>query len=273
MCGIPGQKNPWCPGKCPRKMRIFQSMWDVHSWLISDVYPPKYFCRYCRCSGNSTFFLGHLPEHQGCFFRVFHTSLTHILHFYLCVACLFRTFTHQMTCVHPSDAPKIPCFSWDIYPDTRVVFIGFSTHLWDMYCLLPVSDIFIPDIYPPNYLCTSCQCSRNFAFSQDIYLDTGIVFLRFSTFFPGHLPGHQACSSLVFNISPRTFTWTPELFSLRFFTHPQDMYCSFTCVYPIYLGHLLSKVTYSATLSTRPCQYLSLGSKLYTIFYVWTWGL
>ena len=41
-------------------------------------------------------------------------------------------------------------------------------------------DIVIRDIYPENYLCTSCRCSGHVAF------------------FPGQLPGHLGCFTQVF---------------------------------------------------------------------------
>ena len=163
-------------------------------------------CTSCRCSGNSTFSPGHLHGQQGCFFRVFCTSLRHVLHFYMRVIAgnffvhilqmlwqfhifpgsFIRTpgffwggfphipetstaFLHvcdswQSICAHPADAPEIPHFSQVIYTDIRVVFFGFSAHPRDMYCILHVCGIFIQDIYPPNYLCTSCIYSESFAF-------------------------------------------------------------------------------------------------------------
>ena len=54
--------------------------------------------------------------------------------------------------------------------------------------------MFIQDIYPPIYLCTSCRCSGN------------------SAFVPDHLPRHQGCVFRVFCNFSETITWTPELF-------------------------------------------------------------
>ena len=168
-------------------------------------------------------------------------------------------------------------FSWDIYMDMGVVFLwvfrtlhhadaldflwtftwtpglffgGFPHSTETCTSFLPVCDIFVYDTYPWNYLSTSCRCS---GFSQDIYLDTRVVFfsgfshisgtstaslhivslfyfeylaMRLCVYilqmlwkfciFAGHLPGHHGC------------------FLFWFSTHPQNMYCIFTCVWHIY---------------------------------------
>ena len=39
------------------------------------------------------------------FFWVFCTSLGHVLHFYMTVTYLFRSFTHEIICLHHTDAP------------------------------------------------------------------------------------------------------------------------------------------------------------------------
>ena len=114
------------------------------------------------------------------FFWVFRTFPGYVLHFYMCVTYLLKTFTQKIISVHPEDAPEIPHFSRDNYPDTRLFFLGFPHIAGTCTAFLPVCGIFIRDIYPENYLCTSCRCSRHFAF------------------FPGQLPGHLGCFIQVF---------------------------------------------------------------------------
>ena len=95
--------------------------------------------------------------------------------------------------------------------------------------------MFIRDIYPPIYLCTSCRCSGN------------------SAFVPCHLPGHQGCVFRVFRTFSETITWTPGLFFsgfphipvvffCGFSAHSRDMYCIFTSVWHIYSRHLPTKL-------------------------------
>ena len=173
----------------------------------------------------------------------------------ICVTYLFQTFTHQMICVHPTDAPEILHFPGRFTWTPGLFYFGFSAHLCDMcfifasashiysghlsttlfvyilqmfqkfriflghlpahhgcfsrvFCIfypgqipgnqgcfffqgfrtslghLHVCIIFIQDIYPPNCLCTSFQCSGH------------------SAFFPGQLPRHQG---FFFGFS--THTW------------------------------------------------------------------
>ena len=107
---------PHIPGTCTAFL-------SVCGRFIQDIYPPIYLCTSCRCSGNSAFVPGHLPGHQGCVFRVFRifsetitwtrglffsgfphivvvflrvfcTFPGYVLHFYMCVTYLFKTFTH-----------------------------------------------------------------------------------------------------------------------------------------------------------------------------------
>ena len=168
-------------------------------------------------------FLGHLPEHQGCFFRYSRHpwDMYYIWHMY------FGDLGHsalQFICAHSADAQEVPhffrTFTWaselfflDI-PDTAGTCITFGIYISD-----------ILDIQPPIYLCKSCWCSRGSAFFQDIYLSIRAVFFRlFEHFwdmyciyfrhfghlapnlfvhillmlrkfciFPGHLPEHQGC--------------------------------------------------------------------------------
>ena len=164
------KKWPWCPGKCPEKMRNF--------WSICRMYPHS----------------------------------------------LFRIFTQQIMCVHPTGAPEISHFFQVIYADTRVFFSGFSAHPWDMYCIFKcvwhVYSGHLPTnlfVYIPQMLWNLCICPQSFTrtlglcvsgflhFFWDNYLDTRIIFFGFSA-------------------------------------HHQDMYCIFTCVWYIYQGHLPSKL-------------------------------
>ena len=48
----------------------------------------------------------------GLFFSgVFHTSLGHVLHFYMPVTYLFRSFTHEIICLRHADAPGMSCIN------------------------------------------------------------------------------------------------------------------------------------------------------------------
>ena len=134
----------------------------------------SYVCTSHRCSENSVFSWNFYLDTRVFSFWVFHTSPGHVLHFYLCVAYLFMAFTHQIICVHPTDAAKNPHFFWDIYPDTRVVF--FSDFLQiprTCTTFLHVCDIFIQDIYPPKLFLYIPQMLQKF------YI------------LPGHLPEHH----------------------------------------------------------------------------------
>ena len=193
--------------------------------------------------------LGHLPRHGGWFFRGFCT-----LH-------------------HPYAPAFLGTFTWK----WGLFFFGLSAHytmqmLWIFFGHLPghqgcflgvfrtvlrhvlhfylcVTHLFMT-LTHENYLSTSCRCSW---FSQDIYLDTRVVFfsgfshisgtctaslhivslfyfeylaMRLCVYilqmlwkfciFAGHLPGHHGC------------------FLFWFSTHPQNMYCIFTYVWHIY---------------------------------------
>ena len=95
--------------------------------------------------------------------------------------------------------------------------------------------MFIQDIYPPIYLCTSCRCSGN------------------SAFVPHHLPGHQGCVFRVFCIFSETiyldtrvvFSGFPHIAVVFFagflhipgictaFLHVCDIYIQ--DIYPLYL--------------------------------------
>ena len=169
--------------------------------------------------------LGHLPGNQGSFFgcSAHHTCLWHVLYFYLCVTYWFRTFTHRIICVHPADTPKIPhfpgtlpghqgCFcpvfcisSWASYPDTRVIFFRFPAHAQDMYCI---------------FTCVGHIYSEYLPTKLFVYMLQMLQTLR---------------------IFPGTVTQTPGLF-LWVFCTSQNMYCIFTCVWHIYLGHLPTKL-------------------------------
>ena len=92
------------------------------------------------------------PDTWVIFFWVFCALLGHVLHFFILVTYLFKTFTHQIISVHPEDAPEISHFSQDNYPDTRLFFfVGFPHIPGICAAFLHVCDIFIQDIYPLNY--------------------------------------------------------------------------------------------------------------------------
>ena len=163
-------------------------------------------CTSCRCSGNSAFSPGHLHRHQGYFFRVFRTSLRHVLQFYMCVIAgnffvhilqmlrQFRIFPGSFTwtpglffwgfrtslrhllhfymCVIAGNSfvhilqmlRKFRIFPRSFTQTSGLFFSGFPHTPGTCTAFLHVCGIFIQDIYPPNYLCTSCMYSESFAF-------------------------------------------------------------------------------------------------------------
>ena len=121
-------------------------------------------------------FLGHLPRHGGCFFRVFRT-LDHPVApvllgtFIRTQGLFFSGFPHTAS-------SSCSGFSRDIYPDTGVVFFGFSAHC--IIQLLQFCSGHLPGHrsgFFSGFLHTaSSSCS---SFAWDIYPDTGVVFSGF----------------------------------------------------------------------------------------------
>ena len=138
------KKWPWCPGKCPGKMRNFRSICRMYTHSLFSISTQKN--------------MWYIPQVLRKF-RIFPGSFTRTPGFF------FSGFPH--------------------IPETCTAFLS-------------VCGMFIQDIYPPIYLCTSCRCSGN------------------SAFVPCHLPGHQGCVFRVFRIFSETITWTPGLFFLGF---------------------------------------------------------
>ena len=144
------------------------------------------------------------------------------------------------------------------------IFSPFS----DMIC---VCDIFIPDIYPPNDLCTSCRCSGNSAFFWEIHPDTRAVlfwvsahpcdmcfiFASASHIYSGHLPTilfvyilqmfqkfriflHTMVVFPRFSaFFPRTIIWTPGLFFFRFSAHPWDIYMCISYLFKTFTHQII----------------------------------
>ena len=89
--------------------------------LISDISDIQHLIYLCML-WKFRIFLGHLPEHQRCFFWIFLTLLGHLLHLkYLCQ--VFQTFSTSFLCAHSADAPEVPHFFQDIYSTITVVFL------------------------------------------------------------------------------------------------------------------------------------------------------
>ena len=140
---------------------------------------------------------GHLPGHPGYFFWVFRTSLEHVLHFFILVTYLFKTFTHQIISVHPEDAPEIPHFSRDkilqkfrIFPRTITqtpgcFFCGFSAHSRDMCCI---------------FTCVWHIYSRHLPRKLLVYI---LKMLRKFRTFPGTITRTPGCFFRVFRTSLR----------------------------------------------------------------------
>ena len=62
----------------------------------SRHFPSKLFVYILQILQKFRIFLDISLDTRVVFFMVFHTSLGHLLHFYICVAYLFRTFTHKL---------------------------------------------------------------------------------------------------------------------------------------------------------------------------------
>ena len=148
-------------------------------------------------------FPGHLHRHQGCFIWVLCTSQGHKLHFYMCMTSLFQTFTHQIVCVHPVDAPEIPHFPGTITQTPGLFSFGFSAHPWDKYFI---------------FICASHTYSGHLPTKLFVYI---LQMLQIFCIFLGHLLRCKGCFSQVFCIYSETITWTPGLVFLGgFSTHP-----------------------------------------------------
>ena len=140
-------------------------------------------------------FLGHLPGHRGCSFQVFWTlhhadapgflrtftwtlwvvflGFLYILQMLwkFCIflghlprqGLLFLGFPHTTLC-------RCSGLSWDIYLDTRAVFLGFSTQYWDMYFI---------------FTCMWHICLGQLPMKLFVYI------MQMLWIFSGHLPRHH----------------------------------------------------------------------------------
>ena len=188
-------------------------------------------------------FLGHFPGHPGCFFGF----SRHPWDMYCILTCgwpmLFQIFSHQIMCVHPADALKIPdfpgtftqtwgCFFWVlVHPEYAPEIPHFpgtftQTHFPGTFTL---TQGFFLSGFPHT---TSSRCS---GFSWDIYPDTGVVFFGYAAhyiiqllqLFLEHLHGRGSCFFQVFHtlhhpdapVSLGTFTWTWWVFFSGLSTH------------------------------------------------------
>ena len=165
---------------------------DVHTWFIEDIpdipgtctafvhviglfyFRYSAMCTSCRCSGNSAFswdiyldtgfsFLVFQTLHHGdalAFLGTFtHTPGLFVSGF--CTAyggCFLGLSKHYIM--------QMIRFFWGHWPGHQCCFLsGFPHSPGTCASFLHVCNIFIWDIDPWNYLCTSCRCSR---FSWDI---------------------------------------------------------------------------------------------------------
>ena len=160
------------------------------------------------------------------FFQVFSTSLGHVLHFYMC-GIAGNLFVHILQMLW-----KFHIFPLSFIRTSGLFFSGFLHIPGTCTAFLHVCSIFIQDIYPYNYLCTSCRCSKNFAYFQDIY--PGLFFLQIFCTSPGHVLHLYMSETYVFRMFthqiscvhptdaseilhlPKPFTQTPGLFLLGF---------------------------------------------------------
>ena len=107
------------------------------------------------------FFPGQLPGYQDCFFQVFCTCPGHVLYFYMCVAYIFRIFTHQI-CVHAGNALELPHFPWTFTWMPELFFSGFLHIPGTFSVFLDVCGIFIQSNYLPNYFVYMLQMLQKF---------------------------------------------------------------------------------------------------------------
>ena len=125
----------------------------------------------------------------------------------MCVTYLFQTFTHQMICVHPTDAPEILHFPGRFTWTPGLFYFGFSAHLCDM-CFIFAS---ASHIYSGHL-------------STTLFVYILQMFQKFHIFL-GHLPAHHGCFSQVFCIfSQDNYLDTRVVFFFRFSAHPWDIY-------------------------------------------------
>ena len=117
------------------------------------------------------------------FFRVFRTSLGHVLHFYMCVAYLSRTFTHQIICVHPAYTPKVLHLSRTF---TRTLGLFFLY----VFCTSPghVLHLYMSETY----------LFRMFTHQLVVYIPQMLQKFHICQ---GHLPRHLGCFYWVFHTS------------------------------------------------------------------------
>ena len=126
----------------------------------------------------------------------------------MCVTYLFQTFTHQMICVHPTDAPEILHFPGRFTWTPGLFYFGFPAHPCDM-CFIFAS---ASHIYS-GHLCTT------------LFVCILQMFQKFCIFLE-HLPAHHGCFSRVFCIfSQDNYLDTRVVFFFcRFSAHPWDIY-------------------------------------------------
>ena len=159
-------------------------------------------------------FLGHIPKQQGCFSQVFHTSPRHVLHFYMWLSHFISDIESSNYMCTSCGCSENSAFSWDIYPDTGVVFFSDFPDTTSCRCSGFFQDIFLhcPGTFTwtPGLLFLGfsrfCRCSGNSTFSWDIYLDMGLFFSSFPDnimqmpqLFSGHIHRHRGCFFRVFH--------------------------------------------------------------------------
>ena len=134
---------------------------------------------------------------------------------------LFQTFTHQMICVHPTDAQEILHFPERFTWTPGLFYFGFSAHTCDM-CFIFAS---ASHIYSGHL-------------STTLFVYILQMFQKFCIFL-GHLPAHHGCFSQVFCIFSQDNYLDTRVVFLSGFPHIPG---TFTCVYHIYSRHLPTKL-------------------------------
>ena len=171
-------------------------------------------------------------------------------------------FTHQLVVYIPQMLQKFHICQGYLPRHLGCFYQVFHTSLGYVLHLHMLLAYYVSDVEPPISLCTSCKCSGNSAFFQDIYKEMRVHFFRFSA-----QDMYYLCTNLVvhilqmlrkFRIFPGHFTQIPGLFFCtspghvlhlhmlnHFFgcsSHPWDMYYICTMGVIFYFGHLATNL-------------------------------
>ena len=141
----------------------------LHFYMCVAYYsqhlPTKVFVYILQMLQKFPIFSGTFTSIPGFFFFwVFHTFLGHVLHFYMCVTYLFKTFTPQIICVHSADALEFPHFP-ETFTQTPWVFFWLFYFWWILQVMLWRIQFFLwPFIWTPGSHCWSWVLGQTITF-------------------------------------------------------------------------------------------------------------